>query len=366
MAKVQFKNREVEFMAEGGDALVMAALDKLKRRDSEAKETVLATPKQQPKGMEWDVVAIYDEAGIPSIMHRFRRVTNKELFGGSDTPHPAFVIGGEVYDEIYISVYQNCEINGKPYSLPHMKPWTGITLDEAEKACFAKGEGWHLLTGAEWGLLANISAANGTLPHGNTSCGKYHGDESEKGETYDGYRTLTGTGPKTWTHNHQVDGVHDLCGNVWEWLRGIRVKDGRLEAAKNNDGAAPIDLSEGSGAWHSVTDDNGADISFDCEDGIRICTDDPDEHEGNYSGNRWADVETDCVSEELKALGFWPGDPENYLFIDSTEGEWAFYAGGYYSVGSFAGVFYLSGSNARSYSSAFIGFRSAYFVKAAH
>lgn len=35
---------------------------------------------QTAPGVEHDVVAIYDNAGIPSIMHRFRRVTNKELF----------------------------------------------------------------------------------------------------------------------------------------------------------------------------------------------------------------------------------------------------------------------------------------------
>ena len=67
----------------------------------------LTTPKEVAPGADWDVVAIYDDAGIPSIMHRFRRMSNKELFGGSDKPHPAFIIGGEVYDEIYISVYPN-------------------------------------------------------------------------------------------------------------------------------------------------------------------------------------------------------------------------------------------------------------------
>ena len=107
-------------------------------------------------------------------MHRFHKVTNKELFGGSDKANAAFIIGDEEYDEIYISVYENCEINGKPYSLPMQKPWTGITNDEAARACFSKGEGWHLMTRAEWGLLANLSLKNGTLPHGNTNYGKYH------------------------------------------------------------------------------------------------------------------------------------------------------------------------------------------------
>lgn len=116
----------------------------------------LTTPKEVAPGADWDVVAIYDDAGIPSIMHRFRRMSNKELFGGSDKPHPAFIIGGEVYDEIYISVYPNVMINGKPYSLPFQKPAGNITLDDFSKACFSKGEGWHPMTAAEWGFLANL------------------------------------------------------------------------------------------------------------------------------------------------------------------------------------------------------------------
>lgn len=88
---------------------------------------------QTAPGVEHDVVAIYDNAGIPSIMHRFRRVTNKELFGGSDAVHPAFIIGGEVYDEIYISVYENTMINGKPYSLPLQEPVTNITMEDVRR-----------------------------------------------------------------------------------------------------------------------------------------------------------------------------------------------------------------------------------------
>lgn len=71
----------------------------------------LTEPEEVAPGAQWDVVAIYDNAGIPSIMHRFRRMNDKDLFrGGKDKPHPAFIIGGEVYDEIYISVYQNTMI----------------------------------------------------------------------------------------------------------------------------------------------------------------------------------------------------------------------------------------------------------------
>ena len=62
----------------------------------------------------------------------------KELFGGSDKTNAAFIIGDEEYDEIYISVYENCEINGKPYSLPMQKPWTGIPMMRRRELAFQR------------------------------------------------------------------------------------------------------------------------------------------------------------------------------------------------------------------------------------
>ena len=40
-------------------------------------------------------------------------MTNRELFGGSEKTHPAFIIDGVEYDEIYIGVYEGGEIGGK-------------------------------------------------------------------------------------------------------------------------------------------------------------------------------------------------------------------------------------------------------------
>ena len=51
----------------------------------------------------------------------------------------------------------------------------------------------------------------------------------------DSYKTLTGSGPATWTHDHTASGVHDLCGNIWEFARGVRIRDGALWAAENNE-----------------------------------------------------------------------------------------------------------------------------------
>lgn len=309
-----------------------------------------------------DVVAIYDNAGIPSFMYRFTRVSNKELFGGSDKPHPAFVIGGEVYDEVFVSVYENCEINGKPYSLPYQKPWTNITNDEAAKACFSKGEGWHLITAPEWGLLANTSLKNGTLPHGNTNGGKYHADPAEHGKTYDGGgKTLTGSGPATWTHNHTPEGVHDLCGNIWEMVRGLRIKNGMLQRAKDNDAALDIDLTTEGDGWENILDDSGKPIRVSVDGSITFTTD--VDIEQDYTGDCWEDVNVDCESEQLKELALYAGEPKAYCYIDSTEGEYFPIRGGYWYNGAVAGVFYTYLGDPRSYSNAHIGFRSAYFKK---
>lgn len=356
------------FEAEGGDNLVAGAFRDfagiLTGKPEQVK--VIAEPEQQPvAGAVWDVVAIYDNAGIPSIMHRFRRTTNAELFGGSGKTHPAFIIGGEEYDEIYISVYPNCEINGKPYSLPYMEPWTEITNDEAAKACFSKGYGWHLLTAPEWGLLANISLKNGTLPHGNTNYGKYHADSSETGKTCkDSSKTLTGSGPATWTHDHTTTGVHDLCGNVWELIRGARLKNGRLQAAKNNDAALDIDLSPEGDGWQPVTDDTGKQVLLIATDDEDVLfTVNPDMEHDNYTGSQWQDVRMECESEQLKELALFAGEPEAYIYVDSSDGEYFLFRGGGWLSGACAGVFISGFDLARSISDRSVGFRSAYFMK---
>lgn len=364
---------ETTFEANGADYINESLLETLFGEKSilkqgvaaeqQEKEVQLASAAKNVGGVDWDVVAIYDNAGIPSIMHRFRKTTNKELFGGSDKTHAAFIIGGQEYDEIYISVYDNTEINGKPYSLPYMKPWTEITNDDAAKACFSKGEGWHLLTAPEWGLLANTSLKNGTLPHGNTNCGKYHANPEEHGQAYDNYRTLTGSGPATWTHDHTPEGVHDLCGNVWEMVRGLRLKDGKLQAAANNDAALDIDLTQEGDGWQAVTDDAGNIIRLSVDDEGNIAFTTSDDAEQNYDGCEWGDVEIDCESEQLKELALFAGEPEAYCYIDSTDGEYFPFRGGSWPYGAAAGVFCTSLHNARSHSYTSFGFRSAYFKK---
>lgn len=332
-------------------------------RDPEEVEP-LTEPKEVAPGADWDVVAIYDDAGIPSIMHRFRRVSNKELFGGSDKPHPAFIIGGEVYDEIYISVYPNVMIHGKPYSLPFQKPAENITLDDFSKACFSKGEGWHPMTAAEWGLLANLSLKLGTLPHGNTDYGAWHGDHKEHGQkASNSNRTLTGTGPETWTHDHTKTGVHDLCGNIWETVAGLRIKNGMLMVAQNNDAALPeTDLTQCGDGWKPLTDDCGEPVYVSASDGKITFTTDHNEA-GGWAGCKWGEVKTECKSEMLKEYALFAGEEEAYCYIDATEGEYIPDRGGSWNSGTSAGVFSLHLSYPRSNSDWNVGGRSAFFKK---
>lgn len=362
-------NKAMKFEAEGNNAAVQAVTNAFvglaggTPAEQPEKVVKVADVKTASPEVEAAVVAIYDNAGIPSFMYRFKKTTNAELFGGSDKTHPAFIIGGKEYDEIFISVYPNCEINGKPYSLPYQKPWTNITNDKAAEACFSKGEGWHLITAAEWGLIANTCLKNGTLPHGNTNCGTYHADPEEKGKTYDNYKTLTGSGPATWTHNHTPEGIRDLCGNVWEMVRGLRIVNGRLQAAENNDAALDIDLTQEGDCWKNITDDrNGETIRVSVGDGnIRITTD--EEAEYDYDGCEWQDVEKDFVSEKMDELALYAGEPQAYFYVDSTDGEYFPFRGGSWYSGANAGVFSTHLGNPRSLSGTNIGFRSAYFKK---
>lgn len=197
-------------------------------------------------------VVIFDDRGIPSIMCRFVRPKDTE-----EVP-AVFKIGDKVADAIYISKYQNIVIDGRAYSMPMADPTVNITFDGAVQACRCKGLGWHLMTAVEYEYLLNQSREKGTMPHGNTDWGKdyYHNDE--QGKVSNLGRTYTGTGPVTWNHDHTPYGVSDLNGNVWEWLAGLRIKDGVIEFIPDNKAASPYcDLSKDSAEWQQAETSKG-------------------------------------------------------------------------------------------------------------
>lgn len=104
-------------------------------------------------------------------------------------------------------------------------------------------------------------------------------------------------------------------------VRGLRIKDGQLEMVKNNDAALDIDLTLEGDNWEPVRDDSGKSIRVSVSDGgIKFLAE--SDHEEGYDGCRWEDVNIDCESETLKELALYPGEPEAYCYIDSTEGEY--------------------------------------------
>lgn len=77
------------------------------------------------------------------------------------------------------------------------------------------------------------------------------------------------------------------------------------------------------------------------------------------------DIEPDfgVIGKDGKELALYPGEPEAYCYIDSTEGEYLPRCGGGWNRASFAGVFYVHLGNPRTGAYGSLGFRSAYFRK---
>lgn len=298
---------------------------------------------------------LYDAKGRPDIMVAF---TPEEL------GLPA-TLKGRTVKEYMIAKYPFTLIEGVPYSLPFQQPATGIDFDKAVELCESKGEGWHLMTNDEWAAIANLCHRNGTIPRGNTNSGSSHSHPEEAGIKFEGGygKTLTGSGPITWNHDHTAEGVADLVGNIWEWVGGLRFMDGQPQIIKNNGAADGADQSADSEEWEPILTADGKPIYFNVEDGdIRVQTKKPEE--AAWDGTRFADLDIDLsdVPEELVKLGLCPPedfDGDDYIFVD-TDGERAVYRGGSWYIGSNYGVFCHNANNARTISNTSIGGRSAF------
>lgn len=208
---------------------------------------------------------LFDDLGYPSVMVKIPCFNWSDVIeGGEDAPCSAFVVNGEVKDYIYISKYLNVMERGRAYSLPERDPANAITIDEARAACAAKGRGWHLLTNAEWCAVVHWSMKNGTIPYGNGHFGACHAHPWERGILVRGnegtgmeneMRTLTGSGPDSWNHDHGPWGINDLTGNVWDWVSGFRTVDGEIQFIPDNDSAANVDEGPDSTLWRAVLPD---------------------------------------------------------------------------------------------------------------
>lgn len=299
---------------------------------------------------------IFDSRGIPDIM---------VVFTPDELGLPA-EIRGKAVKEYAISKYPNTLIGGVPYSMPYQQPAVNVNHDEAIRLCESKGPGWHLITNDEWAALAHQSRKNGTLPRGNTDCGKSHSHPEETGTTYKdssgSSKTLTGSGPVTWNHDHTAEGVADMCGNIWEHVGGIRFVNGQVQVIPNNEAAAGADQSKDSKEWTPLYTADGDTIYYDVEDGrIGLRPVEPDSKD--YDGVEFKELIGSAIDvpEKLIELGLYPApgyEGTDYFWLD-TDGERIVIRGGPWSHGANAGVFSFYGIYSRASVDWYVGFRSA-------
>jgi hypothetical protein len=333
---------------------------------------------------------MYDDKGNPSIMVCIPKFNLSDVIDGApNTPHPAFIVNGVVKNEIWISKYQNIVHDERAYSLPFQDPKTYVNFDQAKSYCSAKGSGWHLMTNAEWAAIALWCKKNGFMPRGNNNFGKDHSASYERGKvTYqygdpltDG-RVATGSGPASWSHDGTNEGIFDLNGNVWEWVDGLKIIDGKIYVHQDNDydtpgGSRIVDQWVDTGVYFDNTtagngDTTSADVGGDPVLGADLAnpmyTTDPSS-DAHY-GHSYTTFETlgaksgFTVPDLLKHLAIAPIDANHGgdgIWVRNY-GERVAVRGGGWGLGSYAGVFALSLNYARSNSNPVLGFRSAYIA----
>ncbi|MDR1067732.1 MAG: SUMF1/EgtB/PvdO family nonheme iron enzyme [Clostridiales Family XIII bacterium] len=346
---------------------------------------------------------ITDDIGRPSVMVRVPKFRWSDVYDGAgDEICSAFIAGGREVDHLYISKYLNIVEYGRAYSIYGRDPANSLTIDEAREACARKGRGWHLLTNAEWCAIAHLCEKRGIRPGGNTSKGsdaldpRASGEPAQSGHRIDESiteRTLTGTGPESWSHDGTAAGIYDMVGNVWEHVAGLRLVDGEIQIIKDNDSALGVDESAQSGSWRAITRDGkltGPGEPLTCKydslcmgsasldiaalpQGFALGT---EVTRPQYTGeNAGADgayavmplrvLKTNGGFEPaalLTKLGLAPvsGDSTDQLFFMRNYGERMPQRGGSWYDGAFAGMWELYMRDGRDYVYPDMGFRSAY------
>jgi len=338
-----------------------------------------------------DTRVLYDAFGNPNYMvaiPRFNLDTIDPAWPA--TPHPAFLVNGVVKDRIYVGKYQASLLGSRYVSVPGKIPAVDVNFDQALSRCAEKGPGWHLMTNAEWAAVALWCWKRNLQPRGNTNWGLSSDNAAEGGIRGDGLdngtasgdgKTLTGSGPGTWNHNAKSDGIADLCGNVWEWVGGIRVNAGEINVLADNNAADNTkDQAAGSAEWKAILAADGSLVApgtaATCKyDGTaangtgNTQLDDTIDYQsdGNgYSGGGFASMATDItVPSVLKQLCLYPiaasGLGSDYCWV-RNQGERLPHRGGDWHDGSHAGVFLLYLYYGRSITYWTFGFRPAFVI----
>ena len=197
---------------------------------------------------------LYTAKGQPSFVNIIPKKTIRQAFAGwtNDNVHPAFIINGVEQSYLYVGTYEGYVSNGELVSQPNRKRnlMGGV---EAWTKAKAAGANWHCMTAPEKALLAALCITEGSVePRGNSGGGaSYYGydqnDPTQKGRRDDGKEAIaangnsgiyTGSGPVSFRHNQDFNGISDLAGNYYGWLFGHRMISGEFQTYNDNDFAA--------------------------------------------------------------------------------------------------------------------------------
>lgn len=161
--------------------------------------------------------------------------------------HPLFkTTTGEVLDYVLLSAYEGTIVNDKLSSIANVQPTTSITIETAEAAAKARGEGWHItnmqavsanqmLEIVEFGSLngqtaiesgiSNLSYTSGVncsaLTGSTAALGNSTGAATETISNNNG-QTITNTTAGTRAISYR--GMENPWGNVWQMIGGINIK----------------------------------------------------------------------------------------------------------------------------------------------
>lgn len=316
------------------------------------------------------VTVLYDDKGYPSYMEVVPKFNVETIDTDLGTGvHPAFIVNGVEKSEIFIGQYKANVLDGRALSLPGYDPTASVSFDTAKGYCTAKGTGWHMMTNWEAAALALWCIKNGQ-PHGNTDYGRHHTSTHESGRRQDGIapgtasgtaRTLNGSGPASWRHDGTFAGIDGLCGNIYEWVDGMKLVNGKFFFPDDNH------FTQLEASWK----DQGVIIAEDTGNKLGAAGTDTLHAGGGVSFGAWKGLTRTSAYTALDAAvknrfqqamidpAFDSSSPIGYFYFNTT-GEMVPFRFGAWSDGASAGVAYLRLVNGRSDVLTSFGFRLAY------
>ena len=310
---------------------------------------------------------IMDNVDLPSFMNPFYKMTNAQLFGGSEVVHSAWKQGTVEKEVFYASKFINCVVDGRAYSWPNVIPAHSYDFDTEMGFCNAKGLHWHQMSFAEWAAIVHLMHKTGYEPRGNTNYGKSHSHTYEVGAKDSTGRTATGSGPVTWNHDGTPGGICDFVGNVWKRLSGSRIVNGEIQIMEGNAPALQVSHADASTAWKAIKPDGSlvapgtsGTLRFNASGNIGTAVVTTGASSKAFSAIAAADSITlpEIIRELLLAPVEGVANVGNFWW--NLEGERVPFRGGCYHDTSNAGASALNLDNLRSYVYGDVGFFSAY------